>query len=355
LAKWVSTALQKALSEKNIKSGFRTIGIFPFNPHAMDEKMGPSEFYREVPTSLESDLHTVDLAAPESLHTIDGTFVSQYDFTDQEEEPVLQAVREENFEVDAEEGYESEVEEDYLNQLEVALAMQPEEDLRSPRSHFYVPAVESELQDDCGWGEEIGFSEHSNDGSIDRFLVLPHEDIPAHDPLPEGGEPQIDYSRSHILTSDEYVASLEAKAARKQALLEEARVRKIASEDSKERRKLQKLEKMQKAKERTEKRAANKREKDYWEQVKRNGWGDKLHEFIKASAQNPALSLRTPHNLAVPPICRYNQKIAMLRSKFKAEGKDPRLVIPAVNVSQYMRDQAQWSGGRGFSGNHGPW
>jgi hypothetical protein len=47
--KWVSTALEKALSEKNIKSGFRTIGIFPFNPHAMDEKMGPSAFYREVP------------------------------------------------------------------------------------------------------------------------------------------------------------------------------------------------------------------------------------------------------------------------------------------------------------------
>jgi hypothetical protein len=47
-----------------------------------------------------------------------------------------------------------------------------------------------------------------------------------------------------ILTSDEYVASLEAKAARKQALLEESRVRKIAAEDSKEQRRLQKLEKL---------------------------------------------------------------------------------------------------------------
>jgi hypothetical protein len=46
------------------------------------------------------------------------------------------------------------------------------------------------------------------------------------------------------LTSDEYVASLEAKAARKQALLEESRVRKIAAEDSKEQRRLQKLEKL---------------------------------------------------------------------------------------------------------------
>ena len=277
----------------------------------------------------------------ESLHTIDGTLVSQDDFIDQEEEPVLQAAKEENFEVDAEEGYESEAEEDYLNQLEAALAMQPEEDFRFPRSHFYVPAVESELRDDCRWVEEIGFSKYNNDGSIDKFLVLLHEDIPTHDPLHEGGEPQIDYSSSHTLTFDEYMASLEAKAAQKQALLEEARVRKIASEDSKERRKLQKLEKMQKANERIEERVANKREKDYREQVKRNGWGDKLHEFIKASAQNPALSLRTPHNFAIPPICRYNQRIAMLRSKFKAQGKDSRLVIPIVNVSQYMRDQAQ--------------
>jgi hypothetical protein len=49
LAKWVSTVLEKALSEKNIKIGFRTTGIFPFNLHAMDEKMGPSKFYKEVP------------------------------------------------------------------------------------------------------------------------------------------------------------------------------------------------------------------------------------------------------------------------------------------------------------------
>jgi hypothetical protein len=89
--------------------------------------------------------------------------------------------------------------------------------------------------------------------------------------------------------------------------------------------------------------------------VKRNGWGDKLLEFIKASAQNLALNLHTPHNLVVPPVCRYNQRIAMLRSKFKAEGKDPHLVIPVVNVTQYMRDQALWNGGGGFSANQAPW
>jgi hypothetical protein len=91
-------------------------------------------------------------------------------------------------------------------------------------SRFYVLPVECDEESDSGWDEEIGFSEHSNEGSIDRFLVLPHEDIPVHDPLPAGREPQIDYSRSYILTSDEYVASLEAKIAHKQAFLEEVRV-----------------------------------------------------------------------------------------------------------------------------------
>jgi hypothetical protein len=88
LAKWVSTALQKALSEKNFKSGFRTTGIFPFNPHTMDEKMDPSEFYREVPASMTgvfSNLHTVDLGAVESLGTVDGTFVSSTDLSEPQE------------------------------------------------------------------------------------------------------------------------------------------------------------------------------------------------------------------------------------------------------------------------------
>jgi hypothetical protein len=83
--------------------------------------------------------------------------------------------------------------------------------------------------------------------------------------------------------------------------------------------------------------------------VKRDGWGDKLHDFIKA------LPLRTPHNLAVPHVCRYNQRVAMLRAKFKAEGKDPHLVILAVNVSQFMREQAQWAAGGNFSVNHPTW
>ena len=95
-----------------------------------------------------------------------------------------------------------------------------------------------------GWGEEVGFNKNNESTySIDRFLVLPQQDLPVHDALPANGEPQTDYSQSYILTSNEYVASLEAKATRKQALLEEAHVRKIAVEENKEKRRVEKLEK----------------------------------------------------------------------------------------------------------------
>jgi hypothetical protein len=45
LAMWVDKALDIALSKKNIKSGFKVIGIWPFNPKAMDGRTKPSEFY----------------------------------------------------------------------------------------------------------------------------------------------------------------------------------------------------------------------------------------------------------------------------------------------------------------------
>jgi hypothetical protein len=152
-----------------------------------------------------------------------------------------------------------EAQEEYLAHLEAALKNQEEQDTDNlPKRHYFVPR-ESPVEED-GWGEEIGFNDGSgNPNSIDRFLVLPQEDLPVHAPLPGSSEPQIDYSRSHILTSDEFVASLEAKAARKQAILAEAQARRIAAEETKEMRRLEKLEKEKRSKLRAEERAASKR------------------------------------------------------------------------------------------------
>jgi hypothetical protein len=45
LVGWVNQALKKSLTKQNIKSGFRTIGIWPLNPKTMDNKIRPSKVY----------------------------------------------------------------------------------------------------------------------------------------------------------------------------------------------------------------------------------------------------------------------------------------------------------------------
>jgi hypothetical protein len=69
----------------------------------------------------------------------------------------------------------------------------------------------------------------------------------------------MDSAVNHILTSEEFVASLEAKAARKEALAEEVRVKRIAAEANKERHKQEKLEKAAATHEHRKERAHNKR------------------------------------------------------------------------------------------------
>jgi len=41
----VDQAINQSLTKKNIKSGFKVIGIWPFNPKAMDSKIRPSKIY----------------------------------------------------------------------------------------------------------------------------------------------------------------------------------------------------------------------------------------------------------------------------------------------------------------------
>jgi hypothetical protein len=405
LATWISLALEKALTEKNITSGFRSTGIFSYNPRAMDDKMGPSEFYKQVPMTI-VEPEAVDLGAPETFESFSGTFMPQpvpaqsgqgpvqstavggaaeptgmggeaEGACGQSASPQAQAgwaaagtswaptgqgrgvVKADTWadetEPEEEGEYEFDAEEDYLSHLEAALAEPEDQEHGLSRRHYVVLLVEGEEEQEHGWREEVGFTkDQASADCIDRFLVLPQEDVHVHPTLPTGGKPQVDYSRSYILTSDEFLASLEAKAAKKQQLLEEARLRKIAAEENREKRRLEKLEKERRVKEHAEERAAQKCEKQYWDNVKKSGWDDKLHEFIKVSAQNPSIPLRTPHNLVVPSVCRYNQRIAMLRAKFKKEGKDPRLVAPAMTVQPYMREP-HWTRAGPSNFHHSSW
>jgi hypothetical protein len=44
-ANWVDKTLDAILSKRNINNGFKVIGIWHFNPKAMDGRTKPSELY----------------------------------------------------------------------------------------------------------------------------------------------------------------------------------------------------------------------------------------------------------------------------------------------------------------------
>ena len=57
LAEWVSLSLKQALSETNIISGFKSIGIWPLNSSAVDDKLCPSETYAQSHEEAEGTDH----------------------------------------------------------------------------------------------------------------------------------------------------------------------------------------------------------------------------------------------------------------------------------------------------------
>jgi hypothetical protein len=61
LAQWVSLALRKALSEKNIKNGFTATGILPFNRSALDGQFAPSRVFAGETDAEEGIVHETPL------------------------------------------------------------------------------------------------------------------------------------------------------------------------------------------------------------------------------------------------------------------------------------------------------
>jgi hypothetical protein len=89
--------------------------------------------------------------------------------------------------------------------------------------HYYVPPIATDVEDNALDYEEEKDNVMDDTNDIDKFLVLLQGDIPVHALLPRDGEPHIDHSISYIHTSDEFVPSLEAKAAHKEVALQEAK------------------------------------------------------------------------------------------------------------------------------------
>jgi hypothetical protein len=64
----------------------------------------------------------------------------------------------------------------------------------------------------------------------------------------------------------------------------------------------------------------------YWKNVKNNGWGNKLQEFLKYGAYHAS------YYGSVPPMCIYNQMAAKMRLELKKKKKDGRLVVATIPI-----------------------
>lgn len=73
LTMWVSKGLKRALSKKNIMTGFRATGILPYDSHAMDKHFGPSNCFQPSSNTIEqghviTDLETEQVPQMSTTH-----------------------------------------------------------------------------------------------------------------------------------------------------------------------------------------------------------------------------------------------------------------------------------------------
>ena len=158
LAQWASLALQKALTKKNIESGFRGTGIWPLNLAAMTQNTTPSEAFIDET----QDTIAREAIFEEGIPTAEGDCIHYY-------------------------GSEADVEEH--QQQEGESATPPSPTAAIPRGNV-----------------------------ISNFLKLPRGSRPT---VRRGAEPLVDYSQSQLLTSSDHLSNLEIMARKKKRVQEE--------------------------------------------------------------------------------------------------------------------------------------
>ena len=254
LASWVSKALRRALTSENIMAGFRTTGIHPLNPDAMASRMGPAGAYSEGGSDGQgSQVPDEDVLASD----VAGISIEE--------------------------------------------VMQEPPDVSTEGNHYFVQVVESDSEEGAGQGRteagqgSVSSSQSSQethicagDGDepgIGRFLVLPI--VPIRSSSRAAAAPLIDYSKSIMLTSDNYLLSMEQLAFKRDEAAKAKEARKLNAQAKKRKNDEAKVERAAKKKQKDEERAAKAREATYWKEVATRGWGDDLQARLKFGLPPP--------------------------------------------------------------------
>jgi hypothetical protein len=262
LCHWVCQALKKALSPNNITKGFRKTSIFPLNEHAVDDKMGPIAQF--VPREL---------------------------------------VQESSFESDEGEDLGD------TSAMEEVLGDRVPESQKGAVQYFVPTDVDMGTA-----GASAGSSSDSETSSLGgteqaahmaALLELPT--VGPSRPRCQSGEPLVDYSKSIILTKDDYIRMMEAKERRKEQAMAEAAKRKVEAERKKLERARLKVERdVQKAQRLTDA-VALKAFKDKWSPTAVAKASQELHDRIKSGVLPPPGAYTPPFLGVIPHLCKDNQ------------------------------------------------
>ena len=180
LCEWTSQTLEKSLTAKNIKFGFKKTGIWPFNEHAVLGSMQPSRGFEEnqegyVPSLINESKGEESGGGEECVH---GDH-------EQNEEPAA------------------------IGGVNVSTHFYV--DVPNPEESNYERG-EQHIAIDPGFLEDV---QTSNNNNIAHFLSLP-ELIPAK--RRKRQQPLLDFTQSIILTSKDYSKGLEEILAQKEAI-----------------------------------------------------------------------------------------------------------------------------------------
>jgi len=280
LAQWISHALKRALSVKNVTKGFETTGIYPINASAMNSKMGPSGVYERT------------RAEPTNANCKGSLSESQSQF--QLDQWEIQEIF-------------NEVSEDY------------------PSCEQYYVQVDGDEEQDCGQanGSATSSDEEGEVGHMQEerrrkefleLLELPRIQLP---PISRTKmEPRIDYHKSILLTQEQHLMDLEDLATKREEAAQEQRRRKLEKEASKK----------QRAQVCVEVAKSKKKHNELWSAKNVRTLGEKLHVAIRANA---VVSCHiVPYCGVIPQLCKDNQRLAILRRRIKKMGEDTRSLPP---------------------------
>ena len=170
---------------------------------------------------------------------------------------------------------------------------------------------------------------HEPPPSISRFLTLPEVTVSRQR---RRSKALTDYSKSIILTSENYISMMEEKSARREAVERAKAEKQQLRQVEKKRREEEKIKELENKKLREEERARKKAFDKLWAPAACSEYGQRLHDRIRSGEPLPANSYRAPYLRFPPQICIDNQRVAIewRRAKRRKESTDgiPPLTVP---------------------------